>query len=73
MKREKLKLVLYFCLGLTIGFLFNFNIASSENTQEAKNMIVTEELVKMNMKLDTVLANQALMTKELKRIFGRIH
>ena len=56
-----------------IGLIFNFNIAASENIQETKNIVATEELAKINVKLDAVLANQELMAKELRRIFGRIH
>ena len=73
MVKERVKLVIYFCLGLVIGLIFNFNIAASENIQETKNIVATEELAKINVKLDTVLANQELMAKELRRIFGRIH
>jgi len=73
MMKERVKLVIYFCSGLVIGLIFNFNIAASENIQETKNIVATEELAKINVKLDAVLVNQELMAKELRRIFGRIH
>ena len=38
MVKERVKLVIYFCLGLVIGLIFNFNIAASENIQETKNI-----------------------------------
>ncbi len=73
MIREKIGLVIFFCLGLIMGLILNFNIFASENIQELEDAAVTEELVKINVKLDTVLDNQELMAKELKRIFARIH
>ncbi len=73
MAREKIGLVIFFGLGLIAGLILNFNIFASENIQGFGDVVVTEELAKINVKLDTVLDNQELMAKELKRIFARIH
>lgn len=73
MARGKIGLAVFFGLGLIMGLILNFNIFASENIQEVRDVVVTDELAKINVKLDTVLDNQEFMAKELKRIFARIH
>jgi hypothetical protein len=73
MLNNKLQLVIFFCAGLALGLILNFNISAAENNQEVKKIMLSDELTQINMKLDAILANQDLMAKELKRIFARIH
>ena len=73
MIRNKLQMAIFFCAGLAVGLVLNFNISAAENNQEVKKIMLSDELSQINMKLDAILANQDLMAKELKRIFARIH
>ena len=72
---RKLPLVGMFFLGLAAGLLFNVNLTAEEGVKPAEvgQASYASKIVEIDKKVDKVLENQQMMSKELRKIFARIH